>query len=131
MWLISRRAAAKDVLDGRSVPKGTLVCISPWTLHRHPAVWDAPEEFRPSRFTATARQGRPAHAYVPFGGGPRVCIGQSFATTEAVLVLATVLQRLELRGSAGHPVVPEALVTLRPRDGLLMTPHVLADGGGR
>nr|WP_272923945.1 cytochrome P450 [Streptomyces sp. SID3343] len=131
VWLISRRAATADVLDGYDVPAGTLVCISPWTLHRHPAVWDAPEEFRPERFTAAARQARPGHAYVPFGGGPRVCIGQSFATTEAVLVLATVLQRLELRGVAGHAVVPEALVTLRPRDGLLMTPHVLAGGVGR
>ncbi|WP_406293743.1 cytochrome P450 [Embleya sp. NBC_00888] len=131
VWLISRRANKEDVLDGLTVPAGTLVCISPWTLHRHPRVWDAPEEFRPERFTATARQGRPAHAYVPFGGGPRVCIGQSFATTEAILVLATILQRLELRGVVGHPVVPEALVTLRPRDGLLMTPHLLADGGSR
>ncbi|MFE2869252.1 cytochrome P450 [Embleya sp. NPDC059259] len=131
VWLISRRAGAEDVLDGLTVPEGTLVCISPWTLHRHPRVWEAPEEFRPERFAASARQARPAHAYVPFGGGPRVCIGQSFATTEAVLVLGTILQRLELRGVVGHPVVPEALVTLRPRDGLLMTPHLLADGGTR
>ncbi|MFE5332650.1 cytochrome P450 [Embleya sp. NPDC056575] len=129
VWLISRRAAADDVLGGRHVPEGTLVCISPWTLHRHPAVWEDPELFRPERFTTTARAARPAHAYVPFGGGPRVCIGQSFALTEAVLVLATVLQRLELRGVAGHPVVPEALVTLRPRDGLLMTAHPLTTGG--
>lgn len=115
VWLISRLAVRDDLLGGFRVPAGTLVCVSPWTLHRHPKHWEAPEEYRPER-----GHSRAGHAYLPFGGGPRVCIGQSFATTEAMLVLTVVLRRLRLTQAPGTTVVPEALVTLRPRDGLLM-----------
>ncbi|MFD8868287.1 cytochrome P450 [Streptomyces sp. NPDC059590] len=115
VWLISRLAVHDDLLGGLRIPAGTLVCISPWTLHRHPEYWEAPEEYRPER-----RHSRAGHSYLPFGGGPRVCIGQAFATTEAMLVLTVVLQRLRLTRAPGTTVVPEALVTLRPRDGLLM-----------
>ncbi|MDI5973541.1 cytochrome P450 [Streptomyces sp. SL13] len=115
VWLISRLAVHDDLLGGFRVPAGTLVCVSPWTLHRHPQHWEAPEEYRPER-----RHDRAGHSYLPFGGGPRVCIGQAFATTEAMLVLTVVLQRLRLTRAPGSPVVPEALVTLRPRDGLVM-----------
>lgn len=120
VWLISRLAVADDMLGGRRIPAGTLVCISPWTLHRHPGHWEEPEEYRPERFAPGRQHSRAGHAYLPFGGGPRVCIGQAFATTEAMLVLTVVLQRLRLTQEPGTEVVPEALVTLRPRDGLLM-----------
>lgn len=121
VWLISRRAVCDTSLGGYQVPAGALVCISPWTMHRNPAHWPDPERFDPGRFSPAAIAARPSHAYLPFGGGPRVCIGRAFALTEAALVLATILPRLDFTHVPGLQVVPEALVTLRPRDGLVMT----------
>jgi enediyne biosynthesis protein E7 len=121
VWLISRRATRDTELGGYPVPEGALVCISPWTLHRIPDWWPDPERFDPDRFLPGPAEARPSHAYLPFGGGPRVCIGQAFALTEAVLVLATILPRLSLAHVPGAPVEPEALVTLRPRNGLVMS----------
>jgi enediyne biosynthesis protein E7 len=120
VWLISRRAVRDTSLGGYAVPAGALVCISPWTMHRNPAYWPDPPRFDPGRFLPPAAGGRPSHAYLPFGGGPRVCIGRAFALTEAALVLATILPRLDFTHVPGLRVVPEALVTLRPRDGLIM-----------
>lgn len=116
VWLIARRAIEEDTLDGYRVPAGTLICISPYTLHRHPAYWSQPETFLPGRFT----QAPSNHLYLPFGGGQRICIGQHFAIAEAVLVLATVLARVEFELASDFPVEPEALVTLRPKHGLKM-----------
>jgi enediyne biosynthesis protein E7 len=121
VWLISRRATRDTGLGGYLVPEGALVCISPWTLHRIPDWWPDPERFDPDRFLPGAAAARPSHAYLPFGGGPRVCIGRAFALTEAALVLATILPRLSLAHVPGAPVEPEALVTLRPRNGLVMS----------
>ncbi len=78
-------------------------------------------EYRPERFAAAAAADRPSHLYLPFGRGPRICIGQHLAMIEAVLVLAVLVQGLELALVPGFPVEPEALVTLRPRHGLAMT----------
>lgn len=119
VWLISRRAVGPDVIDGYHVPPGTLVCVSPYVLHRDPRYWDDPLDYRPERFRTAA--GRPSHLYLPFGGGPRICIGQHLALVEAVLVLAVLVQSLELTLVPGFTVEPEALVTLRPRYGLEMT----------
>jgi cytochrome P450 len=124
VWLLSRRAVADDVVAGEPVPAGTLVCLSPWLMHRHPGFWASPEEYRPERFLPAEAAERPSHLYLPFGGGPRICLGQAFALTEATLVLATVLPRVRLHPVPGHVVEPEALVTLRPRHGLLMTAAV-------
>ncbi len=124
VWLISRRAMGPDVVGGYDVPAGTLVCISPWVLHRHPDHWDEPLAYRPERFAPELSAERPSHLYLPFGGGARMCIGNQFAMVEAVLVLATVLQRLRLRLVPDFPVEPEALVTLRPRHGLMMVPSL-------
>jgi cytochrome P450 len=121
VWLISRRAVRDTSLGEYIVPAGALVCISPWTMHRNPAYWPDPTRFDPDRFLPSVVAGRPSHAYLPFGGGPRVCIGRAFALTEAALVLATILPRLDLAHVPGAMVVPEALVTLRPRDGLVMS----------
>jgi cytochrome P450 len=123
VWLISRRTVADDELGSYDVPAGTLVCISPYTLHRHPAYWDDPERFDPKRFAPGADADRPSHLYLPFGGGPRLCIGRQFALTEAVLVLATLLQSVQLGLVPGQDVQPEALVTLRPRDGIYVIPR--------
>jgi cytochrome P450 len=122
VWQITRRALGPDVLDGYDVIPGALIAISPYLLHRNPRYWDEPEAFRPERF-ATGSAGYPSHLYLPFGGGPRICIGQHFALVEATLVLATLLREVRLEVAPGFPVEPEALVTLRPRHGLLMIPR--------
>jgi cytochrome P450 len=121
VWLISRRASNADRVGGYDIPPGTLVCVSPYLLHRHPGYWDEPELFRPERFSPDQVAARPSHLYLPFGGGPRICIGQHFAMVEAVLVLATIMRSLRLTTVPGLVVEPEALVTLRPKNGMLMT----------
>jgi enediyne biosynthesis protein E7 len=124
VWLISRRATGADRVGGCDIPPGTLVCVSPYLLHRHAGYWDEPELFRPERFSPDQVAARPSHLYLPFGGGPRICIGQHFAMVEAVLVLVMIMRALRLTTVPGLVVEPEALVTLRPRHGLLMTARV-------
>jgi cytochrome P450 len=121
VWLISRRSVAADVLDGFDVPAGSLVCVSPWVLHRDPRYWDDPAAYRPDRFERAADH--LSHQYLPFGGGPRICVGRHFALVEATLVLAVILRELRMELVDGFPVEPEALVTLRPRHGMMMIPR--------
>jgi cytochrome P450 len=113
-WLTARMSVEDDTLGGYSIPSGALVLLSPYLTHRHPAVWDEPERFDPDRFTAARAVARPAFAYFPFGGGPRRCIGSSFATTEMQLIVATVVQRYRLTLLPGGPIIPVARLTLRP-----------------
>lgn len=117
-WLITRQARAVDELDGYPIPAGALVILSPYALHRRPDFWPNPEGFDPDRFAEGSTP--PRFAYIPFGGGPRLCIGNIFAQTEAALILARVSQcyRLDLLPGA-HPKV-DALVTLRPHGGMPM-----------
>jgi cytochrome P450 len=121
VWLVSRLCRAEDVIGGYLIPSGTLVIVSPYTMHRHKEFWDEPETFRPERFNPEACAARPPFAYLPFSGGPRQCVGRAFATVETQLVLAMIMQRFTLRLVSDHRVEPEALVTLRPRHGLPMT----------
>ncbi|MEV7970420.1 cytochrome P450 [Sphaerisporangium sp. NPDC088356] len=123
VWLISRRSVEDDVIGGYDVPAGTLVCVSPWVLHRDPRYWAEPEAYRPERFAPERAAGHLSHQYLPFGGGPRICVGQHFALVEATLVLAVILREVRLELVEGFPVEPEALVTLRPRHGMMMTPR--------
>jgi cytochrome P450 len=118
---ITRRALGPDTLAGVRVPKGSTLMISPWLLHRNPNFWPAPDSFDPSRFDAVPSAQRTRYSYLPFGAGPRVCIGASFALTETVLVLATILRTWRVRLAPGHPVEPVALITMRPRWGLKAT----------
>ncbi len=120
VWLVSRLCQADDVIGGYLIPSGSLVIVSPYIMHRHKEFWSDPETYDPERFSPEAGSARPPFAYLPFSGGPRQCIGRAFATVETQLVLATIMQRFELRLEAGRPVEPEALVTLRPRYGLPM-----------
>ena len=120
-WAIGRRSLAADVLGGYRVPAGTDVLISAFVTHRHPGLWDDPEGFDPDRFLPERAAGRHRYAYLPFGGGPRQCIGNDFAMMEAKLVLATVAQRYRLALVPGSEVATEPTVTLRPRHGLAMT----------
>jgi cytochrome P450 len=115
-----REAQADDVICGMKVPKGSTVTIIPWLVHRHRGLWQEPERFDPERFTAQASAGRERLAYIPFGFGPRVCIGASFAMTEEVMILATLAQRFRLRLAQTHPVEPLARFTLTVKNGMKM-----------
>jgi cytochrome P450 len=129
-WLITRSTTADMELGGSHVPAGSLVILSPWIVHRHPSVWDSPEEFRPDRFLSTASEsgGRvgapgPRSAFIPFGAGPRMCIGRDFAYAEAVLSLAMICRAVRLAPS-GPPVRALPLVTIRPdRPALMHVSH--------
>jgi cytochrome P450 len=115
---LGRQPIAADEVLGHRIPPGAEVLILPWLLHRKPSLWDDPERFDPERFAPERAASRPRFAYVPFGAGPRICIGAAFAMTEAVLILATIAQRYRLRLKPGHPVEPQGLITLRPRYGI-------------
>jgi cytochrome P450 len=125
-WITDRRAEGDDEICGYHVPAGTRILISPWATHRHPRYWQDPEVFDPDRFTPARSEGRPAFAYFPFGGGPRVCIGNAFAMMEAQLILALVAQRFHLELAPGAVVTPERGITLRPAPTLPMVPRARA-----
>lgn len=117
--VISRTPLEDDEILGWFIPKGTIVETCPWVTHRHPEFWERPEEFLPGRFAEERRREQHPFAYFPFGGGPRECIGKSFALVEAYLVLARLAGRFRLRRYDGAPaVVPEARITLRPKHGV-------------
>jgi len=119
-WGLARRAKEEDEVWGHRIPKGSRLIVSSYVTHRHPAFWEDPEKCDPERFTPERSEGRPRYAYFPFGGGPRQCIGVSFATMEATLITAMVAQRFDLSLVPGHPVEPQADITLKPRYGLPM-----------
>jgi cytochrome P450 len=119
-WAIPRVAVRDDVIGGHHVRKGTTVIIPVHLVHHDPRWWPNPEEFDPTRFLPGESRHRPRSAYLPFGGGKRGCIGQGFATMESVLITAMLSQRYVFDLVPGHPVEPEATLTLRPRHGLKM-----------
>jgi len=120
-WITNRKAEGDDNVCGHAIPAGSAIAISPYVVHRLPQYWEHPEVFDPTRFTPERSKDRPRYAYLPFGGGPRQCIGNGFAMVEAQLILATILQRYHLDLAPGSRVKPEPLVTLRPKDALWMT----------
>lgn len=92
-----------------------------WIMHRDPRYFEDPERFHPDRWTEEFEKRLPKFAYFPFGGGPRLCIGSSFAMMEAALLLATIAQRFRLKVVPGHPIVPLPAITLRPKYGMPVT----------
>jgi cytochrome P450 len=112
-WGIGRYALEDVEIGGWTVPQKGLVLVSQWVTHRDARFWPDPLRFDPLRFTPDAKASRPKMAYFPFGGGPRTCIGESFAWMEGVLLLATLAQRW--RFARGNEVEPQALITLRPK----------------
>jgi cytochrome P450 len=122
VWLIPRRTLAADEIGGYYIPPASEVLICPYVMHRHPDYWPDPDLFHPARFSAERSACTPPYCYLPFGGGPRACVGKTLAMTEALLVLAMVVQTYELQVVPGHPVVPEPLLTLRFRNGILVRP---------
>jgi cytochrome P450 len=126
---MSRAALAEDRIGNLRIPKGSLVAIAPWVLHRHRRLWEAPEVFDPDRFMPERRAAIDRFAYLPFGAGPRVCIGASFALQEAVVVLASIVRAARLDLLEGHVVRPLHRVTLRPQGGLPMRLRLRSQAG--
>jgi cytochrome P450 len=118
---IARGAIGEDSIGGVRVPAGASISISMYVTHRNPNLWPEPERFDPERFTPAAVAARHRFAYLPFGGGPRICIGNGFAMAEAQVILATIAQRYRVRLAPGHTVEPIGLITLRPKSGLWVT----------
>jgi cytochrome P450 len=119
-YAIGRQAIAACSLGGYRVKAGTNVFMVQWSVHRDPRWFTNPQEFVPDRWENGLAQRLPRYAYFPFGGGPRLCIGNSFAMTEAILLLATLAQRFRMILAPGHQVVPWPSITLRPKSGILM-----------
>lgn len=119
-WIIDRNCTEDDEIGGYGIKKNSLILMSPYVIHRHPAFWTDSERFDPERFAKDNTQNRPRHAYFPFGLGPRVCIGTSFALTEAVMVLASLINMFDVEPVAGHVLKLDPNVTLRPKNGLPM-----------
>ncbi len=120
-WGFSRQALHDDELGGFRLPRGWLAFVIPFVLHRLPAFWDGPTRSIPSGSCRNGAPNRPKFAYMPFGAGPRQCIGNHFALIEAQLIVATLAQRYRLQLVPGHEVEPWPLITLRPRFGMQMT----------
>ncbi len=118
--MLAREAIADDEILGVRVPAGTVVAISPYVLHRRRGLWDNPDAFDPSRFLGERRERIDRFAYIPFGAGPRVCIGMPFAMQEAIIILANLLRAFRFDLVEGFAVMPRQRVTLRPRGGMKM-----------
>jgi cytochrome P450 len=118
VWGLTRKAVAADEIDGYRVPAGADVMISPYTLHRHPGFWPEPNEFRPERFATSAAVTTHRYAYIPFGAGPRVCVGSHLGMMEATLIAAMVARDFRFEIAANLRPEPEAMLSLRVRGGL-------------
>jgi cytochrome P450 len=127
-WGFSRQALADDQLGGFRLPAGWIAFVIPYVLHRLPAYWRDPERFDPDRFSEEHSRDRVKFTYLPFGAGPRQCIGNQFALIETQLSVATIAQRYRLRVAPGHRIDPWPLITLRPRYGMTMFVELRAGG---
>ncbi|MFF4442261.1 cytochrome P450 [Streptomyces sp. NPDC001621] len=121
VWILPRIAQGPDQVGGFDVPAKADVLVCPYTLHRHPDLWEDPERFDPGRFDPARVAHRHRYAYIPFGAGPRFCVGSNLGMMEAVFVTALVTRDLDLAAVPGHPGVPEPMMSLRMRGGLPMT----------
>lgn len=118
--MLARQAIADDELLGVRIPAGAVMTVSPYVLHRRRGLWDQPDAFDPSRFLGERRDRIDRFAYIPFGAGPRVCIGMAFAMQEGIVLLAHLLRAFRFDLVEGQVVMPLQRVTLRPRGGLKM-----------
>ncbi|MCA1591344.1 MAG: cytochrome P450 [Acidobacteria bacterium] len=117
-YVVGREAVGDFEIGGYRVPAGAQVFMPTYVIQRDPRFYDEPSEFRPERWREETASRLPRYAYFPFGGGPRLCIGQAFAMMEAVLILATIAQKFRLRPAPGHRVEIRPALSLRPRDGV-------------
>ncbi|WP_311774212.1 cytochrome P450 [Nostoc sp. UCD121] len=116
--LMGREAAVDTQIGDYEIPQGMAIMISQWVMHRHPKYFENPEAFQPERWTQEFEKQLPKGVYIPFGNGPRICIGKGFAQMEAALLLATIAQRFQIDLLPGYPIVPQPSITLRPENGL-------------
>jgi len=119
-WVLGRRAIQDYPLEQYMVPARSIILMSPFVIQHDARYYPDPHRFEPERWTAEARDSRPKFSYFPFGGGPRVCIGEGFAWMEGVLLLATIAQRWRLRLAPDQRVEPRPMITLRPKHGIRM-----------
>jgi cytochrome P450 len=112
-FTIVREAIGHDRIGDLDLPPGSIVMVAPWVLHRHHANWEDPDVFCPSRFMPDQPEPK-RFAYMPFGAGPRICVGARFATTEAVLVLASLIRQFSVTRVDARPVLPVGIVTTQP-----------------
>lgn len=123
VWLLPRKAINADRFNQHVIPANSDVLVSVYTIHRHPHFWDDAERFDPQRFAPDKDAERNSGAYLPFGAGPRTCLGSRFGMMEVLLAVATIAQRFSLRLARDQRVEPEASLTLHPRHGLPMMLH--------
>jgi cytochrome P450 len=128
-YRIVRTAIGKDRIGGVRVQPGAIIDINSYVTHRNPKLWPAPENFEPERFAPAAVAGRHRFAYLPFGGGPRICIGNGFAMAEAQIILAAIAQRYRVCITPNHVVLPIGLLTLRPKNGVWVALEPRSSGG--
>jgi cytochrome P450 len=126
-WAFERQAIADDVVMGYRIPAGSIVGVFPFLLHRQRAYWDEPERFDLDRFAPERASQQRRWTYLPFGGGQRICVGESFALMEARIILAMMARRFELEVEPGHPVELDPVITLRPKCGVKL--RLRARGG--
>ena len=120
-WTLARRVLQPDLLpSGLLLPADSEVLLSQYVCHRNARYFPDPERFDPERFDPRVKSDLPQFAYFPFGGGPRYCVGEPFAQMEAILLIATILQQHELELQPGQDIVPQALISMRPRNGIRM-----------
>jgi cytochrome P450 len=122
-WTLGRRALGEDRIGGYYIAPNTVLAICVYSVHRHPAFWDEPERFDPERFSQEHLAGRHKFSYIPFGAGPRQCIGNNFGLMEAALIIACIAQRFELHAIPGVEADPQALFVLRPGRDLMLSLH--------
>ncbi len=123
VWRLSRFAREADEIQGYSVPKGSVILVTPYLIHRDPRYWEYPETFEPERFCPKRASARPRLAYIPFGAGPRACVGAMFAMTEAQMILAVICRRIFFDLTPDHRLVLEPRLMLRPQGGMPMSVH--------
>ncbi|MGH8509924.1 MAG: cytochrome P450 [Gammaproteobacteria bacterium] len=123
-WILARSPRSDDAIGGYRIHRKSVVLISPYLIHRHPEFWDNPEAFDPERFRPEGSESRARYAYLPFGGGPRGCLGKAWALMEMQLIVATVAQKYRLHFARGFRVAAEAGIVLRPKGRLLMALEV-------
>jgi cytochrome P450 len=120
VWLMKRRADTDDEIGGYHIPANSGVFVSPWVMHRHPAFWENPEGFDPTRFSKFKAVGHAIPGYLPFGDGPRICIGNAFALTEVQIIMATLVRRFRVELVPGHTASPTPLFAVAPKGGMPM-----------
>ncbi|MEL6659813.1 MAG: cytochrome P450 [Bacteroidota bacterium] len=122
-WITDRVALEDDQVGDLEIPKGTIVVPFIYGIHHETQLWDEPEKFRPERFSAEQQKNHPPFSFIPFGGGPRLCIGNSFAMMEMQLLLASWLRRFSFQLAPNQSIRAKALITLRPEPGVHMYLH--------